>query len=147
MRCASRGRFMKRGFISAILGFGIWLLGFGISPLAQEMPDPSLINGRAIPAPELKNGTVTVRVVREAIGNDAPGQQVRVTVGKTTKNATTDQQGRAEFTGLPSGEARAEAVVDGETLQSQPFAVPTSGGLRVILVVGLAAATERKTLE
>ena len=48
---------------------------------AQDMPDPSLIHGRAIPAPELPNGTVTVRVVREAIGNNAPGQQVRVNVG------------------------------------------------------------------
>src|SRR5262245_52092367 len=38
--------------------------------LAQNMPDPSLINGRAIPAPELQNGTVTVRVVRESIGNN-----------------------------------------------------------------------------
>ena len=139
---------MRRSpFIAFVLGFGIWSLGFGICALAQQMPDPSLIHGRAIPAPELKDGTVTVRVVRESIGNDAPGQQVRVTVGTTTRTATTDQQGRAEFTGLPAGEARAEAVVDGETMQSQPFAVPTSGGLRVILVAGLAKAAERKKQE
>jgi len=138
---------MNRRFIASLLTFGLWALGFGMFPNAQEMPDPSLINGRAIPAPELKNGTVTVRVVREAIGNDAPGQQVRVTVGGTTRTATTDQQGRAEFTGLPAGEARAEASVDGETLRSQPFAVPTSGGLRVILVAGLAKAAERKKQE
>jgi hypothetical protein len=130
-----------------VLGLGIWLLGFGFSPHAQEMPDPSLINGRAIPAPELKNGTVTVRITREAIGNWVPGQRVRVTVGSTTRTATTDQEGRAEFTGLPAGEARADAVVDGETMQSQPFAVPTSGGLRVILVAGLAKAAERKKQE
>ena len=133
------------------LGFGIWVLGFGIflaQPAnAQEMPDPSVIHGRALPAPELRDGTVTVRVVREALGNDAPGQQVRVTVGGTTKTATTDQQGRAEFTGLSAGEARAEATVDGETMQSQPFAVPTAGGLRVILVAGLARAAERKKQE
>ena len=129
------------------LGLGMWVLGLGVSPSAQQMPDPSQIHGRALPAPELKDGTVTVRVVREAIGNNAPGQQVRVTVGKTTKTATTDQEGRAEFTGLPSGEARAEATVDGEVMQSQPFAVPTSGGLRVILVAGLAKAAERKKQE
>ncbi len=111
------------------------------------MPDPSVIHGRALPAPELANGTVTVRVVREAIGNDAPGQSVRVTVGSTSRTATTDQQGRAEFTGLPAGEARAEVTVDGEALQSQPFAVPTSGGLRVILVAGIAKAAERKKQE
>ena len=133
------------------LGFGIWVLVFGIClaqpTSAQDMPDPSVIHGRALPAPELRDGTVTVRVVREAIGNDAPGQQVRVTVGGTVKTATTDDQGRAEFSGLPAGEARAEVTVDGEKLESQPFAVPTSGGLRVILVAGIAKAAERKKQE
>ena len=133
--------------MTARLGFGIWALAFGIflaqPARAQDMPDPSVIHGRAIPAPELRDGTVTVRVVRETLGNDAPGQQVRVTVGGTSKTAATDQQGRAEFTGLPAGEARAEATVDGEQLQSQPFAVPASGGLRVCanaVAIGSAAA-------
>jgi hypothetical protein len=123
------------------------LLAF--APLAaQDMPDPSLINGRAIPAAELPAGTVTVRVVREAIGNNVPGQQVNVTVGRNVQRATTDDQGRAEFKDLPKGaDARAEVTVDGETLQSQPFNVPTSGGLRVILVAGIAKAAERKKQE
>lgn len=134
---------------------GIWALGVVLalvcssaSPVAQEMPDPSLIHGRALPAPELPNGTVTVRVVREAIGNNIAGQQVKVTVGGTTRTATTDEQGRAEFAGLPTGaEGRAEATVDGEAMQSQPFMVPATGGLRVILVAGLAKAAERKKQE
>lgn len=131
-----------------------WALGIAASMVlsstaaAQDMPDPSLINGRAIPASDLPNGTVTVRVVREAIGNNAPGQQVRVTVGRNVRNATTDAQGRAEFKDLPGGaDAIAEVTVDGETLRSQPFAVPTAGGLRVILVAGIAKATERKKQE
>jgi hypothetical protein len=116
---------------------------------AQDMPDPSLIHGRAIPAQELADGTVTVRVVREAIGNNVPGQQVRVAAGATTRSATTDAQGRAEFTDLPKGGANAvaEVTVDGEKLVSQPFTVPTSGGLRVILVAGIARAAERKKRE
>jgi len=123
------------------------LLSSGVR--AQDMPDPSLIHGRAIPAQELANGTVTVRVVREAIGNNVPGQQVSVTVGGTTRTATSDAQGRAEFTDLPKDGANAiaEVTVDGETLVSQPFAVPTSGGLRVILVAGIAKAAERKKQE
>lgn len=141
---------------SAPKRFGSWKSGVGsfLLPLVllgsaagQEMPDPALIHGRAIPAPELPDGTVTVRVVRETIGNDLPGQQVRVTVGGTTRTATTDPQGRAEFSGLPPGEARADATVDGESLQSQPFAVPSSGGLRVILVAGLDEAAERRRQE
>jgi hypothetical protein len=119
------------------------------SAVAQvQMPDPSLIHGRALPAPELPTGTVTVRVVRESIGNDAPGQTVRVAIGGKTVTATTDAMGRAEFNSLAVGqEARATATVDGEALESQPFSVPTSGGLRVILVAGIAAAAERRAQE
>jgi hypothetical protein len=139
----------------AVKSGGCWVLvlglasgGMGLSLRAQEMPDPSLIHGRAIPAPELPDGTVTVRVVREAIGNNIVGQEVRIVAGNQTVTATTDQLGRAEFQGLPRGrEARAESVVEGERLESQPFVVPTSGGLRVILVAGLARAAERRARE
>ena len=117
--------------------------------LAQvEMPDPSLIHGRALPAPELPAGTVTVRVVRESIGNDAPGETVRVSIDGKTVTATTDAMGRAQFNSLPAGqEGRASATVDGEAMESQPFSVPASGGLRVILVAGIAKAAERRAQE
>ena len=60
------------------------------------------------------------------------------------RTAATDDQGRAEFTDLPLGsDARAESTVDGEPLVSEPFSVPTSGGLRVILVAGLEEAASR----
>ncbi|MSO83997.1 MAG: hypothetical protein EXQ53_12010 [Acidobacteria bacterium] len=113
-----------------------------------NMPDPALIHGKAIPARELPNGTVTVRVVREAIGNNVSGQQVRVTTGGAVRTATTDTLGRAEFTNLPAGsEARAEATVADEPLVSDPFTVPSAGGLRVILVAGLKEATARAQQE
>ena len=122
--------------------------GLLAAPLrAQDMPDPSLIHGRALPAPELANGTVTVRVVREAIGNNVSSQAVQLTVGSASRTATTDDLGRAEFTGLPAGQATATTTVDGEVLTSQPFDVPTTGGLRVILVAGIARAAERKAQE
>ncbi len=110
-----------------------------------QMPDASLIHGRALPAPELPTGTVTVRVVRESIGNDAPSEIVRITVGGKTAAATTDAMGRAEFKDLqPGAPGQAGATVDGEVMESQPFTVPTSGGLRVILVAGIAKAAERR---
>ena len=112
------------------------------------MPDPSLINGKALPANDLQTGTVTVRVVRESVGNNIIGQQVTMTVNGETKKATTDEQGRAEFKGLPSGTmGQAQAEVNGEHLQSDPFTVPSQGGLRVILVAGIAAAKDRKAKE
>jgi hypothetical protein len=113
-----------------------------------QMPDPSQIHGRAIPASELAAGTVTVRVVRESIGNNISGQEVRVSVDGTVRTAKTDDLGRAEFPGLPLGKTgSAEATVEGERLVSEPFMVPTSGGLRVILVAGMAAAAERRQKE
>jgi hypothetical protein len=112
------------------------------------MPDPALIHGRAIPAAELPQGTVTVRVVREAIGNNVAGQAVRLVVNGSPRNATTDDQGRAEFPNLPAGaEVRAEADVSGEPLVSDIFMVPASGGLRVILVAGLKESAARKDAE
>lgn len=125
----------------------LWLVSPALAR-AQQMPDPSLINGKAIPAGELPAGTVTVRVVKESIGNNLPGQTVTVTDGGKTLTAKTDEQGRAQFTGLQVGsQGRAEVTVDGEHLVSDPFPVPESGGVRVILVTGLAKAAERKKAE
>lgn len=99
------------------------------------------MHGRAIPAADLPTGTITVRVVREAVTNNVVGQEVRLTVGGSTRTATTDDQGRATFADLPQGvEARAQATVGGEELVSEPIGIPGSGGLRVILVAGLKKA-------
>ena len=127
----------------------VLVVGFADLAVAQiNMPDPSIINGKAIPAGELQTGTVTVRVVREALGNNVVGQQVTLTVNGEMKKAVTDEQGRAEFKGLPAGtNAVAEANVKGEQLKSDPFVVPSSGGLRVILVAGLGDAEARKKKE
>ena len=112
------------------------------------MPDPSQIHGRAIPAPELPDATVTVRLVRENIGNNVPGQQVTVRQGTVSRVANTDDGGRATFKDLPAGSNwTAEATIDGEVLTSEAFTVPADGGLRVILVAGLKQAAERRAQE
>jgi hypothetical protein len=112
---------------------------------AQQMPDPSQMAGVPLPAPELATGTVTVRVMREQIGNNVANQQVTLEVGGASRTAATDAQGRAQFSGLPAGAAvRATATVDGEALVSREFAVPPQGGIRVALIAGLAAAAARE---
>jgi hypothetical protein len=124
------------------------LPAWAFAQVGPNMPDPSLINGKAIPAPELPNATVTVRVVRENVGNNVPNQPVKVTQGSVTRSATTDDQGRAQFKELPAGSNwKAETTVDGETITSDAFTVPDAGGLRVILIAGLAKAAERKQQE
>lgn len=115
--------------------------------LAQvAMPDATQMSGVPLPAPDLPNAVVTVRVVRERMGNNIAGQTVTLKGAGITKSAVTDAQGRAQFSDFATGTAvTAEAIVDGETLTSQTFPVPTKGGVRVALVAGAskAAATEK----
>ena len=146
---------VTRRVIAAIFAtITLWVLGFGFSDLGLSleaqvaMPNPEEIHGKAIPAGELSDGTVTVRVVREALGNNVAGQDVTLTSEGKSRTVKTDEQGRAEFTNLPLGApATAQAIVNGETLSAEPFMVPTRGGLRVILVAGLAAVAERRQQE
>jgi hypothetical protein len=122
------------------------LLSLAVPAAAQvAMPDPTQIAGVPLPAPELPAGTVSVRVVRERMGNNVRGQAVTVTGGGQTKAGTTDAQGRAEFTGFPAGiSVVASATVDGEALTSQPLPVPAKGGVRVALIAGIAEAAARE---
>ena len=119
----------------------------GVAGRAQVV-QPSMMNGKALPASELPTGTVTVRIARESVGNWVPRQAVTVTAGGKSFSGTTDNDGRAEFRGLAIGsQGRAETTVDGERLVSDPFTVPQSGGLRVILFAGIAKADERRAQE
>jgi hypothetical protein len=109
------------------------------------MPDASQMSGIPLPAAELPVGTVSVRVVRERMGNNITGQSVSATSGGETKTATTDGQGRAEFSGYaPGATLVASTTVDGEVLVSQELTVPSRGGLRVALVAGAKAAAAKE---
>jgi hypothetical protein len=69
------------------------------------------------------------------MANVLPGQTVELTGGGPPKTATTNESGRAEFSGLrPGTRVKAAVVVDGERLESMEFEVPAAGGIRVALV-------------
>src|SRR4029079_4757821 len=94
-------------------GSFVLVLAFAASVGAQvAMPDPSMINGQALPAGDLQTCTLTVRTARESVGNNIVGQQVTMTVNGETKKAVTDEQGRAEFQGLPAGDNRHCVAID-----------------------------------
>jgi hypothetical protein len=122
-----------------------WLLAVLLAgaPLASaQMPDPSQMHGRSLPAPEAPTGSATVRVMRQTIGNNVPGQAVTLldAAGATIATRTTDEGGRASFDGLRPGTTyTAVADVAGERLQSLPFTQPASGGLRLVLFAGLSS--------
>lgn len=133
---------VRRG--RAILAIAFVLLAAPAALVAQvAMPDARQMSGLPLPAGDLPNGAVTVRVVRERMGNNIAGQEVALATPDGRVTAVTDAEGRAEFTSIPPGtQVTASATVDGETLTSQPFPVPATGGVRVALVAGAARAAE-----
>lgn len=122
----------------------LFVLVLANAAAAQQMPNAAQMSGMPLGAPELPNGTVTVRLVREEMGNNIANHAVKLVAAGKTEQGTTDAQGRAQFSGLPVGTVvYAEAVVDGETLRSQEFDIPARGGVRVALVAGVAAVEAR----
>lgn len=100
---------------------------------AQQMPDPKQMSGMPLPVPDVPVGTVTARVIRGALTNPVPG--LAVELQGAGKKAKTDEAGRATFSGLaPGSRVKAVVVVGSERIESQEFAVPTAGGIRVMLV-------------
>ena len=100
-----------------------------------QMPDPKQMSGIPRPDGQMASGTVTVRLIRGDLSNNITGHPVELHVGDKVQTVNTDDQGRAEFTGLtPGTTATAVAVVDGERLESQAFPVQTQGGVRLMLV-------------
>lgn len=113
-------------------------------PGGGQMPDPKAMSGRPLPVADLAPGTVTVRVVRGSIANPIAGQTVELTGGAAPATAKTNDAGRAEFQGLrPGMRVKASTVVDGERLESEEFAVPPTGGIRVALVATDPEAVKR----
>lgn len=105
---------------------------------AAGQPDLRQMSGLALPSADLPDGTVSVRVVRQTLGNNVVGASVSIAGNGISDTAATDESGRAIFSGLaPGATVVATVTVDGETVRSQPIQVAPSGGMRTILAVGL----------
>jgi len=127
-----------------------WAVAAQMPPPAgqgSQMPDPKQMSGMPLPVPDVPVGTVTARVIRGALTNPLPGQTVELTGAGEPKTSKTDEAGRATFSGLaPGTRVKAVVVVDGERVESQEFAVPAAGGIRLMLVA-TDAAIEKKAAE
>lgn len=107
------------------------------------MPDPKAMSGSVIEMPDVPAGTVSVRVIRGGFDKNITGQAVEFLIDGKPRRAVTDAEGRAQVTGLaPGTRVRANAVVDGERLESQEGVVQGSG-LRIILVATDPEAEKR----
>ncbi len=100
-----------------------------------QMPDPRQMSGIPRPVTDLPDNTVSVRVIRGSFDNNVAGEDVEMHAGAETKTVQTDQDGRAEFSGVAAGTpVTFSATVDGQDLTSQEFPFPSSGGIRLMLV-------------
>ena len=100
-----------------------------------QMPDPKQMSGIPRPDGQMTPGTVTVRLIRGDLSNNITGHPVELHIGDKVQTVKTDDQGRAEFSGLtPGATATAVAEVDGERLESQAFPIQAQGGIRLMLV-------------
>jgi hypothetical protein len=126
---------MVRTFLLALAA-----LGAAAALASAQMPDVSQMSGVPLPASDLPDGTISVRVVRGDLSNNVVGHPVELHGGGRTWQASTDENGRAQFANLPPGTTvHAAAEVDGQRLESQNVAVPVQGGIRIILVASAGA--------
>jgi hypothetical protein len=101
------------------------------------------MSGMPLYVDDLPAGTVAVRVVRRSFANNVTNHEVELIVrGVAVRpvQASTDESGRATFSGLEAGAVvMARTSVDGEELRSQTFELPADAGVRVALVAGIGA--------
>ncbi len=121
---------------SKLLALILAVLLFAAPAFAQfQMPDPRQMAGIPRPVTDLPAGRVSVRLIRGQLSNNIQGHPVEMHAGGKVLTEKTDENGRAEFSGVAAGTTvKAVAVVDGERLESQEFPWPGDGGIRVMLV-------------
>ena len=128
MSANGRRRVIGRVIVSVLL---VCVAASGV--FAQ--PDPREMSGIPRPDPNLQDGSITVRVIRGSFANNVVGHPVELRAGDAVSTADTDAEGRATFASLsPGSRVTVATVLDGETLESQPFATPGRGGVAVMLV-------------
>lgn len=100
-----------------------------------QMPDPKQMSGIPRPVTDLPEGHISVRIIRGQLTNNIPNQPVELHAGSRVVTVKTDENGRAEFSGIAGGTpVKAVTVVDGERLESEEFPAPRQGGIRLMLV-------------
>jgi hypothetical protein len=88
------------------------------------------------PVTDLPNGSISVRLIRGQLTNNIANHPVEAHLPNgQVVTVNTDTAGRAQFDNLRAGATVTfVATVDGEHLESQEFAVPSQGGIRLMLV-------------
>ena len=134
---------MRRLLVAFAIAASVASVSFAQTAAAGQMPDPRQMSGVPLPTGEIPAGTVTVRVIRGSLTNIVTSHPVEL-VGQVQAAGKTNDQGRAEFSGLKVGSTlKAVTTVDGQRLESQEFTLPPNAGIRIMLVASDPAAAAR----
>jgi hypothetical protein len=115
------------------LCIGLAAIALGAAPAAAQI---AAALGKPLPSPDLPVGTVLVKVVAGSASSVIVGTDVTLVVNGTPRQARTDSAGRATFPGLPVGATVVAKALDAEDKSehaSEEFALPASGGMRVLI--------------
>ena len=96
---------------------------------------PAFAIGKPLPDGTVPTGTVVVRVIAGSSSTPEVGADVTLLVNDAPRQARTDASGRATFAGLAAGATVVAKVLDADKkeVSSDPFPVPSQGGVRVML--------------
>lgn len=115
------------------LGVGLAAVALAAAPAVAQI---AAALGKPLPSPDLPVGTVSVRVVAGNASSPVVGTDVTLMVNGAPRQARTDSAGRATFPGLPVGATVVAKALDTEDKTEHPseeFAIPGSGGMRVLI--------------
>ena len=126
-------RRLGRACLGALVA-AAFLVGAGGVARAQ-MPDPLTMSGLPRPDPAVKEGTITVRVLRADFAHPMAGQDVSLDGPGGARTGKTDEVGRATFDGLQVGGTYVATAKSGDqSVGSQPMEMGGGAGVRVMLV-------------
>jgi hypothetical protein len=137
--CKSCGSKLLALLLAVFIPFSLFVFPFvGPASAQLQMPDPKQMSGIPRPVTDLPAGRVSVRLIRGQLSNNIQGHPVEMHAGGKVQTLKTDENGRAEFSGVAPGTlVKAVTTVDGERLESQEFPWPADGGIRLMLVATL----------
>lgn len=125
----------RHGWIRSLLVVGAALAAVPVVGLQPAAAQPAFALGRPLPDGSMDPGSVMVRVIAGSPSAPVDGAEVTLIVGGQPRTARTNAAGRATFQGLTAGASVQAKIQDaeGKELRSSTFAVPSSGGIRVML--------------
>ncbi len=102
---------------------------------AVSIAQPAAALGHPLPASDLPDGTVTVRVIAGSTSAAVIGTDVTLLIAGKPEVARTDASGHVKFSNLTAGTTVQAKVTDenGKDILSDEFPVPESGGVKVML--------------